>query len=101
MLTKQAWCLINNNGSLFYRVYKARYFLNTSFLDFELGNNPSLVWRSLLAARDIIHAGLWWKIGGGKKILVATHSWLPHSPFFLNAPSMDMKVYDLIDEDTR
>ena len=54
MLAKQAWCLIHNNGSLFYRVYKARYFPNTSFLDAELGNNPSFVWRSLLAARVII-----------------------------------------------
>ena len=35
MLAKQAWCLIHKNGSLFYRVYKARYFLNTSFLDSE------------------------------------------------------------------
>ena len=57
MLAKQAWRLIHNNGSLFYRVYKERYFPSTSFLDAELGNNPSFVWRSLLAARDIIYAG--------------------------------------------
>ncbi|XP_030970193.1 uncharacterized protein LOC115990505 [Quercus lobata] len=100
MLAKQAWRLIHKNGSLFYMVYKARYFPNTSFLDVELGSNPSLVWRSLLVARDIIHAGSRWKIGDGRKISVATHSWLPHSPVFLNAPSMDMKVYDLIDEET-
>ena len=71
MLTKQAWRLIHNNGSLFYRVYKARYFPNTSFLDAELGNNPSFVWRSLLAARDIIQAGSRWTIGDGRNVLVA------------------------------
>ena len=42
MLAKQAWRLIHNNGSLFYRVYKARYFPNTSFLEAELGHNPPL-----------------------------------------------------------
>lgn len=77
------------------------YFLNSSFLDAELGSNLSFVWCSLLAARDIIHAGLRSKIRDGRKILVATYSWLPHSPVFLNAPSMDMRVYDLLDEDTR
>ena len=87
MLSKQAWRLIHNNGSLFYRVYKARYFPNTSFLDAELGNNPSFVWRSLLAARDIIQAGSRWIIGDGRNVSVASHSWLPHSPVFLTTPS--------------
>ena len=92
--------LIHNNWSLFYRVYKARYSPNTSFLDAELGNNPSFVWRSLLAARDIIHTGSRWTIGDGRNVSVASHSWLPHSPVFLNTPSQDMKVIDLIDKDT-
>ena len=38
MLTKQAWRLIHNEQSLFYRVYKARYFPNCSFLMAELGS---------------------------------------------------------------
>ena len=42
MLAKQAWCLIHNNGSLFYRVYKTRYFPNTYFLDVELAIIPHL-----------------------------------------------------------
>ena len=57
MLAKQAWRLIHNNESLFYRVYKARYFPSTSFLDVELGNNASFAWHSLLAFRNIIYAG--------------------------------------------
>ena len=31
-------------------------------MDAELGNNPSYVWRSLLAARDIIIEGSKWKV---------------------------------------
>ena len=56
MLAKQAWRLIHNNESLFYRVYKARYFPSTSFMDVELGNNASFAWRSSLAVRNIIYA---------------------------------------------
>ena len=51
MLVKQAWHLVTGAQSLFYRVYKARYFPRCSFLEAKLGPNPSFVWRSLCAAR--------------------------------------------------
>ena len=66
LLAKKAWRLIHNTHSLFYRVYKSRYFSNWSFLDAELGRNPSYVWRSLLAARDVIIEGSKWKVGDGR-----------------------------------
>lgn len=68
----KAWRLIHNNHSLFYRVYKARCFPNCSFMDAVLGNNPSYVWQSLLAARDIIHEGAQWRVGDGQSIKVST-----------------------------
>ena len=70
-------------------------------MDAELGNNPSFVWRSLLAARDIIYAGSRWEIGDGRKIRVATHNWLPHSPVFINAPPVNMTVHDLMNEESK
>ena len=73
LLAKQAWRLIHNTHSLFYRVYKARYFPNCSFMDTGLGNNPSYFWRSLLAAREIIQEGVVWKVGDGRKIVVSKH----------------------------
>ena len=60
MLAKQAWRLIHESHSLFYRVYKARYFPSCSFMDAELGSNPSYVWRSLLQTRDLIREGSIW-----------------------------------------
>lgn len=58
ILAKQAWrLLIHNSHSLFHRVYKARYFLDYYFMTARLGNNPSFVWRSLLAARNVIVKG--------------------------------------------
>ena len=101
MLAKQAWRLIHENHSLFYRVYKARYFPNCSFMFAELGNNPSFVWRSLLAARDLIREGSRWQVGDGRSIGVFTHRWLTHTPVPLNDAPPDMKVCELIDHDSR
>jgi len=77
MLAKQAWRLLNHQNSLFFRVYKARYFPNVSFLKAELGSNSSYVWRSLLKAREIILAGAKWKVGSGTLINIMGHQWLP------------------------
>ena len=100
ILTKQAWRLIHSTHSLFYRVYKSRYFPNCSFLDADLGNNPSYVWRSLLAARDIITEGSLWKVGDGRHIEVSTHKWLPHKPGVLGEDRPTLHVSDLIDATT-
>lgn len=73
MLAKQAWRLLNHQNSLFFRVYKARYFPNVSFLEAELGSNPSYIWRSLLKAREIILVGARWKVGCGTSINIMGH----------------------------
>ena len=101
MLAKQVWRLIHNNQSLFYRVYKARYFLNCSFMLAELGPNPSFVWRSLLAARDVIREGSTWRVGDGQNIGVLSHKWLQNKSVFLNEPDDQMRVSNLINHDTR
>ena len=101
MLSKQAWRLIHENHSLFYRVYRARYFPNCSFMFVELGNNPSFVWRSLLVARDLIREGSRWQVGDGRSIGVFTHPWLTHTPVPLNDAPPDIKVCELIDQDSR
>ena len=97
LLAKQAWRLLHHTHSLFYRVYKAKYFPNCSFLEAEVGHNPSYVWRSLLAARDIIRAGSQWKVGGTVKKL--EWQWIIgwHTSRFLQS---NMLVSELIDEDT-
>ena len=65
MIAKQAWRLIQGEPSLFFKVYKARYFPNSSFMDADLGANPSFVWRSSLEARELIRAGTAWTVGDG------------------------------------
>ena len=98
LLAKQTWILLLNTYSLFFRVYKSRYFPNCSFMDVELGSNPSYVWRSLWAAREIICEGSKWVYG--RTIGVTTHKWLSHKPIFLGEQQPDLMVKDLIDGDT-
>ena len=67
----------------------------------ELGSNPSFVWRSLLVARDIIYVGSQWRVGDGRDIGVFTHKQLPHTPTPLHEGALDIRVRELIDEDSR
>ena len=39
-------------------------------------------------------------MGDGRTIEVAKHVWLPHAPIFLQEPTLNMRVCELIDEDT-
>jgi hypothetical protein len=60
LLAKQCWQLIHNPQSLFYRVFKARYFPACSFTEAQLGSNPSFLWRSILSGREVLNKGLRW-----------------------------------------
>ena len=66
-----------------------------------LGNNPSYVWQSLLAARERIREGLIWQVGDGRTIEVSTHKWLSHKPMFIGEPRPNLMVSELIDENSR
>ena len=95
MLAKQPWRLISQQTSLFFQVYKVRYFPNGSFLDASLGSNPSYMWRSVLKARDII------LVGSGDLIHIFYHQWLPR-PLCLRKEGLGpMKVGELINVETR
>lgn len=60
LLAKQCWRLLQNPQSLFYRVFKVRYFPTCSIMEANLGNNPSFLWRSILSGREVIRKGLSW-----------------------------------------
>lgn len=90
MLAKQAWRLIQGSHSPFFRVYKARYSPNCSFMEAEIGNNPSFVWRSLLETRDLTRAATVWKVGDERSIKIDDHRWLP--PPQNNSDQMQTKI---------
>ena len=67
-LAKQGWRLLAQQTSLFFRVFQAKYFPRDSFFMTKLGSNPSFIWRSILAIRDLLRKGIRWKLGNGNSV---------------------------------
>jgi hypothetical protein len=77
LLAKQGWQLVQNPNSLVARVLKAKYFPNGTFMESNMGNNPSFAWRSIWNAKKLLQAGLLWRIGNGQTIHIWGDRWLP------------------------
>ena len=82
LLAKQGWRMLENPNALVHRVYKAKYFANESFLNAQVGRRPSYVWRSIMAAKDIIMKGSQWCIGKGQKVHIWEDRWIPNLDSF-------------------
>ncbi|KAA3487167.1 reverse transcriptase [Gossypium australe] len=78
LLAKQGWRLVNFPNSLLSRVLKAKY-PNSDFINAELGNSPSLTWKSVWAAKGILEKGLCWRIGTEDRIFVWDDLWISGS----------------------
>ncbi|KAG7532893.1 Endonuclease/exonuclease/phosphatase [Arabidopsis thaliana x Arabidopsis arenosa] len=76
LLAKQAWRLVHEKDSLFFKVFKSRYFLNCDFLNATKGTRPSYAWRSILFGRELLQAGLRTVIGNGKQTYVWIDKWV-------------------------
>ncbi|XP_058724167.1 uncharacterized mitochondrial protein AtMg00310-like [Vicia villosa] len=76
MVAKQGWNFLSKPNSLVSRIFKARYFPHSSYLDSKVGNNPSFVWRSLWKAKEVLKIGSRWSIGDGRSIKVMHEPWL-------------------------
>ena len=106
LLAKQAWRLQHNTSSLFYKVFKARFFPSCSIMEAHDSRSASYAWRSILKGREVLQRGARWRVGNGESIKIWQHSWLPrkHPPQVLSYPISSMenaKVAVLIDESTR
>ena len=67
LLAKQAWCLIHNKSSLFYKVFKARFFPNCTLMEANDIRYGSYAWRSTLKGREVLQRGARWRVGNGEK----------------------------------
>ncbi|KAA3469637.1 RNA-directed DNA polymerase reverse transcriptase family protein [Gossypium australe] len=70
------WRLINYPNSLLARVLKAKYFSNSNFLNAQLGNLPSLTWKSVWSAKGLLEKGLCWRVDKGDQISVWSDIWI-------------------------
>lgn len=73
LLGKQGWQFITRPSTLVTKIFKARYFPRTSFLEATLGNNPSYCWRIILSSQALLRQGCARRIGNGM------HPWLAES----------------------
>lgn len=60
------------------KVYKARYFLNGSFLNSTLGNNPSYAWKSIMESQILLRRGVVRRVDSGDDISIENDLWLPN-----------------------
>ncbi|XP_019155316.1 PREDICTED: uncharacterized protein LOC109152193 [Ipomoea nil] len=77
MLGKQGWNFLTKPNALVTRVFKARYFPKSTFLQATRGSNPSYVWSSIWETQELVRKGVRWRIGNGEGTKVWGDPWLP------------------------
>jgi hypothetical protein len=106
LLAKQLWRMVENPESLVASIMKAKYFSNCSIMEASVGSRPSLVWRSILASKELVEDGVLWRIGDGRSVKIWGDKWLPmtdssrvQSPKAIQL--QDMTVGDLINREEK
>jgi len=96
MLAKQMWRLIHDTNSLFYRVFKSKYFPNDTIFDAKQSSG-SFAWKIILKARRVITMVAKWRVCDGRSILVFNLGGrIASSPSVLGS---DACVVDLMDQE--
>lgn len=67
---KQGCKLASDQDAIVLKVLKARLYHEETFLDANLGHNPSFVWRSIHASKVVLKGVLKWKVMNGTKIMI-------------------------------
>lgn len=106
LLAKQLWRLLQHPTSLLARVLKSRYYRHTNLMEVKTSNSPSFGWKNIMAAQDLLHAGLRKRIGSGYNTRVWSESWIsviPPRPPKDNGRHRDhdMFVNSLIDQTSK
>lgn len=76
MLSKEGWHLLTQKDTLFYRIFKAKYFPLGNFLKASRGTDLSFFWISIFATIDLLKKGVRWRVGDRKNIFAGSDPWI-------------------------
>nr|XP_023920446.1 uncharacterized protein LOC112031976 [Quercus suber] len=93
---KGVWRLIHNKESLFYRVFKGKYFPNCSIFEAN-SSSGSFTWKSIMWSREVIEKGSFWGIGNGKSVQIYKDSWLPSPDGRISSPVSHLTPESTVD----
>ena len=101
LLVKQAWRLLHNQNSLFYKVFKSKFFPDCLILEASNSHSGSYAWQSILKGHDVLLKCARWRVGSGESISVWLDAWLPSLEYpWIQSQIVegfeDIKVQDLI-----
>ena len=97
LLTKQAWRILTNPGSLVARILKAKYFPFCDILHANLGSNPSYTWRSIFNSLEVLRCGTRWSVGNGRLIHIWDDKWLTNpTAYKVISPSHHFEDFPMV-----
>ncbi|KAA3481353.1 reverse transcriptase [Gossypium australe] len=68
-------CDLKENGGLA-QVLKAKYYLQSDFMQANLKHGASYTWTSIWSARKVLQDEMCWRVGRGDKVLIFKQAWL-------------------------
>jgi hypothetical protein len=99
-LAKKGWRIITHPGSLCAKVLKARYFKDAEFLTARCPKRASYTWKGIVHGRELLQAGLIWRVGDGASITIGEDNWIPRAgarrPLGRREEGCPNRVQDLI-----
>ncbi len=79
-LARQGWRLVQFSDSLASRVLKAKYYPHQSFLEASIKGNASYIFHSICEEKEVLLAGMVWRVGTGANIRIWKDCWLQGAP---------------------
>ncbi|KAL6125577.1 hypothetical protein ACLB2K_073633 [Fragaria x ananassa] len=77
LLAKTVWRIVMQPTSLANRVLQAKYVHGGDWAAAPIGPKTSFIWRSLVWGKELLCAGIRWRVGNGTAIRIWEDKWLP------------------------